>query len=356
MPEQTTQPAPLDRVAVRSALAAAVGEEVVGAFVRVDGDDGPWVAVAGSAERGEGRPVDPEGFFRIGSITKAFVATTVLQLVDEGRIGLDEPVQPRAPGLLPDDYPPITARQLLQHTSGVANYLPDAMPDVEHYLRDQHTWSRKELLEIAFAQPRPFAPGTRLGYSNTNYVLLGLLVEALTGRHWGDEVVRRICVPLGLADTFAPRDERLPIPHATGYVTTGPGVVDVAESTPSIYEAAGSMISTARDVDAFLDALLGGALLPNAVLAEMLTPFPERIEPVPMFGFGLGVEQLDLDGQDGPVPVYGSGGSLYGYSAMAFGDRDGARRCVLALNVATDDALATGDVLLELTRIVFCGR
>lgn len=341
---------------MRAALGAAVGEEVVGAFVRVDGDEGPWVAVAGSAERGEARPVDPEGFFRIGSITKAFVATTVLQLVDEGRLGLDEPVQPRAPGLLPDDYPPITARQLLQHTSGVPNYLPDAMPDAEHYLRDQHTWSRKDLLEIAFAQPRRFEPGARLGYSNTNYVLLGLVVEAITGRHWGDEVVGRICIPLGLADTFAPRDERLPVPHATGYATTRAGVVDVSESNPSIYEAAGSMISTARDVDAFLDALLGGELLATALLDEMLTPFPERVEPVPMFGFGLGVEQLDLDGPDAHVPVYGSGGSLFGYSAMAFGDREGRRRCVLGLNVATDDALAAGDTLLDVTRAVFCGR
>jgi D-alanyl-D-alanine carboxypeptidase len=165
---------PLDKPAVQAALRAVIGEDIVGGLIRVNGADGPWEATAGSAEAGRGRPVDPRGFFRIGSITKPFVATVVLQLAAEGQIVLDEPVQRQAPGLLPPGYPPVTVRQLLQHTSGVPNYLPHVVLGPEQLLRDRlRTWTPEELLEVAFAQPRLFEPGAELGYSNTNYVLLG---------------------------------------------------------------------------------------------------------------------------------------------------------------------------------------
>jgi D-alanyl-D-alanine carboxypeptidase len=213
---------PLDTAAVRQALDAAIDEDVVGALMRVDGPRGAWSATAGSAEAGQEQPVDPNGKFRVGSITKSFVATVVLQLVDEGEIGLDEPVQRYLPDALPAAYPPITVRQLLQHTSGIHNYTRYVMhEEPELILRDRYRdWTPEELVAIATDHPRDFEAGTQMGYSNTNYVLLGLIIQQVTGNGWGAEVDQRIAKSLGLTSTFAPGDDpRLPDPHSHGYVT-----------------------------------------------------------------------------------------------------------------------------------------
>lgn len=183
----------------------AIDEDVISALIRVDGPDGAWTATAGSAEAGREQPVDPNGKFRAANITKSFVATVVLQLVDEGKIGLDEPAQRYLPDALPADYPPITVRQLLQHTSGLHNYTPYVMHGPEQILRDHYrAWTPEELVAIATGHPRDFEPGAQIGYSNTNYVLLGMLIQEVTGNWWGEEVDRRIAKPLWLASTFAP--------------------------------------------------------------------------------------------------------------------------------------------------------
>ena len=158
---------PLDTAAVRQALDAAIDEHVVGTLMRVDGPHGAWSATAGSAEAGWEQPVDPNGKFRVGSITKSFVATVVLQLVDEGEIGLDEPVQRYLPDALPAAYPPITVRQLLQHTSGIHNYTRYVMhEEPELILRDRYRdWTPEELVAIVTDHPRDFEAGVNLASS-----------------------------------------------------------------------------------------------------------------------------------------------------------------------------------------------
>jgi D-alanyl-D-alanine carboxypeptidase len=351
--------APLDKRTIQEALSAAVGMDVVGALLRVNGEDGAWEATAGSGEAGRERPIDPDGFFRIGSITKPIVAAVVLQLADEGRIDLDEPLQRRMPDLLPPSYPAITTRQLLGHTSGIPNYLPHLIDGPETLLRYRYrTWTPEELLAVAFEQQRAFEPGTSLGYSNTNYVLLGLLIREPTGRAWDEEVARRITGPLGMKSTFAPRDDpAVPLPHARGYTRTAAGLVDITELNPSFLDAAGSMISTARDLDLFLAALLAGELLTPDMLDQMLEPIPGAVEELPSFvGFGLGVQQVTMPSRCGERTVIGCGGGLWGYACMAFGTRDGRRRYVVGLNIAPADAMEEVDELSELTRTVFCGR
>lgn len=351
------QPLPsLDTVAVHEALHAAVGEEVVGALVRVSEAGGFWEATAGSAETGSQRPVDPDGHFRIGSITKPFVATVVLQLVAEGRLALDSPVQQQAVGLLPDGPSPVTVRQLLQHTSGIPDYLPRVVQGPDQLLRDRfRSWTAQELLAVALAQPRSFEPGAGLGYSNTNYLLLGLLIQRITGRTWGEEAARRIIRPLALTSTSVPGDDpRLPRPHALGYTMTSDGaVVDLTEVNPSVWGAAGSMLSTARDLDTFLAALLAGELVAPPLLGHMLRPHPSRLPGVPFFRFGLGVQQLRLGKQHDGRVLYGGGGGVRGYTSSVFGTEDGRRRLVVSLTIATADEMRPARQLLDIVRSVF---
>jgi D-alanyl-D-alanine carboxypeptidase len=356
---------PLDTTAVRQALDAAIDEDVVGALIRVDGPHGAWIATAGSAEAGLEQPVDPDGKFRAGSITKSFVATVVLQLVDEGEIGLDEPVQRYLPDALPAGYPPITVRQLLQHTSGIHNYTPYVMhEEPEQILRDRYRdWTPEELVAIVTDHPRNFEPGTQMGYSNTNYVLLGLLIQEVTGYWWGAEVDRRIAKPLGLTSTFAPGDDpRLPDPHAHGYITVTkrgkPKLVDITEIKMSRAGAAGSMISSARDLDVFFPALLAGELVPTPLLEPMLEPFPAG-NPLGVagLGYGLGTMALQLPEGCGGQTVYGMGGGTTGYSGMAFSIREGHRRLVFSFNTTGPDVdSGRTQKLVGVTQLVFCGH
>jgi D-alanyl-D-alanine carboxypeptidase len=350
---------PLDTRAVEEGLQAFIGEDVVGGLIRVVSDGDRWTTTAGSAELGGHRPVDPEGSFRIGSLTKVLVATVILQLVDEGRIVLDEPLQHQVPGLLPPDQPPVTVRQLLVHSSGIPNYLPLITANPHWNGSDRfRSWAPEELVAIALDQPRTFAPGSRLGYSNTNYVLLGLLIREVTGRPWGEEIARRITGPLAMASTSDPGDDPvLPFPCARGYAPTDRGLLGVTSIGTSVLDAAGSMISTARDLELFVAALLAGDLVPPPLVDEMLRPLPEPIEGMPpVVAWGLGTTIIRLPDGCGVPAVYGGAGGLPGYNTLAFGTRDGRRRMVLSLNLGAADELQLVPQLIDITRTVFCGR
>ncbi|GAA5078967.1 serine hydrolase domain-containing protein [Thermocatellispora tengchongensis] len=351
----SSAPAPFDKRAVHAALEAAVGDSVVGVQARVSGRDARWAGTAGSAEAGRTRPVPREGRFRIGSITKTFVATVVLQLVAEGRIGLDRPIQEYLPDALPADYPPITVRHLLQHTSGIPNYRPEVMSDPEEVLRHRwRQWHPGELVAVATAHPRLFEPGTAQSYGNTNYILLGMLIQDATGRTWEQEVTRRLIKPLGLTATSAPdRDPHIPGPHAHGYMTAGGRLVDITVVNPSAVDAAGAMISSTRDLNTFLGALLTGAVLPPPLLAEMLRPFPGGT--VGIAGYGLGVMTLTLPPECGGETLYGHGGGTFGFSSLALATRDARRLAISTNTTAFDDANSPLPKLLAITQAAYCG-
>ena len=352
---------PLDTAGVQRMLDAATGDAVVGALIRVDDREaGTWTATAGSARAGSQVPVDPGGAFRIGSITKTFVATVVLQLVRDGAVGLDDPLQRHLPGALPTGYPPIAVRDLLQNTSGVPNYLPEVLSSPEQIVADRtRVWTPEQLVALATARPRCFEPGTALGYSNTNYVLLGMLIGQVTGNWWGAEVHRRITRPLGLTSTSAPGDSlALPQPHAHGYLTLTsngePELVDITEASMSAADAAGSMVSSARDLNAFLGALLGGELLPPALLERMLEPSDLGLL-LGGAGWGLGITALPLPEAAGNLTVHGTGGGIHGYAGLAFATRDAQRRVTLSFNTADNDPTSQTQKLVGIAQGVFCG-
>ncbi|WP_432974972.1 serine hydrolase domain-containing protein [Dactylosporangium sp. CA-233914] len=159
---------------------------------------------AGTTELGGSRPAPPAGRYRAGSVTKTFVATVILQLVGEGRIALSDPVERWLPGVLPNGQA-VTIRDLLGHSSGVYDYTQDLLPSDHDVLHIRSTtFPARRLVDIAIAHGPQFAPGTQQQYSNTDYILLGMVIGKVTGRPYGEEVQRRIIRPLGLTGTSVP--------------------------------------------------------------------------------------------------------------------------------------------------------
>ncbi|MFD0166713.1 serine hydrolase domain-containing protein [Streptomyces decoyicus] len=289
---------------------------------------------AGVGDLATGSKVPRDGQVRIGSNTKVFTAVVVLQLVGEGKIGLDATVDTYLPGLVRGkgiDGRRITVRQLLQHTSGLPNYTAYLGDDVRYF-------EPRDLLDIALQHKADFAPGAKWAYSNTNYVLAGLIIQKVTGRPLAEEMHRRVIQRIGLRHTYfpAPGDMTLREPHPQGYYrdSASAPLRDVTEMDPSWGWAAGQMISTNSDLNQFFTALLAGRLLPAAQLAQMRTTVP-----APYFGsgarYGLGLVSKPLS--CGGV-YWGHGGSLPGYETRGGATDDGRAADVAVTMQPTDEA------------------
>ncbi|MGW2105570.1 serine hydrolase domain-containing protein [Streptomyces sp. NPDC001948] len=289
---------------------------------------------AGVADLATGSKVPRDGQVRIGSNTKTFVAVVVLQLVAEGRIGLDASVDTYLPGLVRGkgiDGRRITVRQLLQHTSG--------LPDYSNYLGDDvRYYAPRELLATALRHPADFAPGTSWKYSNTNYVLAGLIVQKVTGRPLAEEIDRRVIKRIGLRHTYfpAPGDATIREPHPHGYYreSVDAPLRDITEIDPSWGWAAGQMISTDSDLDRFFTALLAGRLLPPPQLARMRSTVPAEATFGPGARYGLGLVSR-------PLPCgglsWGHGGSFPGYETRGGVTDDGRAANVTVTTQLTDE-------------------
>ncbi|WP_412074891.1 serine hydrolase domain-containing protein [Streptomyces xanthophaeus] len=275
---------------------------------------------AGLGDVTTGSKVPRDGQVRIGSNTKTFTAVVVLQLVGEGKIDLDAPVETYLPGLVRGegiDGRHITVRQLLQHTSG----LPDYESLVGEDILQHRYFEPRDLLDLAFRRKADFAPGTNWAYSNTNYVVAGLIVQKVTGRPLAEETDRRVIKRIGLRHTYfpAPGDVTIREPHPQGYHRDAAGAPlrDVTEIDPSAAWAAGQMISTNSDLNQFFTALLAGRLLPAAQLAQMRTTVPIGDTGA---GYGLGLLSRPLS--CGGV-YWGHGGDISGYETRGGVTDDG---------------------------------
>lgn len=225
----------------------------------------------------------PGGRFRIGSATKTFTATVVLQLVGEGRLSLEDTVERWLPGVVGGDGPDggsVTVRQLLQHTSGIPEVLPEiaALNSADGYRAERfRTYTPEELAALAMRRPEDVSAEAAWSYSNTNYILAAMIIREVTGRSWDREVGDRIIRPLGLSGTSTPGTSPLiPGPHAPAYTAFGGGTgtgtgtgTDVTVLNASMAIGSGAVISTTHDLSRFYSALLGGRLLEPAELAEM---------------------------------------------------------------------------------------
>jgi D-alanyl-D-alanine carboxypeptidase len=349
-----------ERPELREAMQAFVDVGFAGMQLRVHDQRDDWVGSAGVRELGETAKPPVNGRFRIGSNTKTFVATVVLQLVAEGRIGLDASVHDYLPQYGLD--PRITVRMLLQNTSGVFNHTGDyydgtAMPGLpstgQEWVDNRfHTYQPEELVRFALSKPALFTPGTDWNYSNTNYTLAGLLIEKVTGRSYAEEMRQRILRPLKLRDTVVPGARSgIPGPHAHGYYHYEDAgqlkTVDVTRQNPSLIFAAGDMISTTRDLQTFFSALMGGRLLPAPLLAEMREPHPKA-------GYGLG---LFVEDAGCGVTVFRHNGSTVGYGALMYSTPDGRRTLTASVTAGDTEIDLVNDypkVLGKLLKEVFC--
>ncbi|MFI0912954.1 serine hydrolase domain-containing protein [Streptomyces abikoensis] len=323
---------------VQQGLNALVrGDGLPAALASVKGRDGRTrTYTAGVGDLATGAKVPADGQVRIGSNTKTFTAVVVLQLVAEGKIGLDAKVETYLPGLVRGegiDGRDITVRQLLQHTSG----LPDYEGDIDDDTIRHRYFEPRELLDVAFRHKADFAPGKGWNYSSTNYVVAGLIVQKVTGRGIAAEIDQRVVKRLGLRHTYfpAPGDRTIREPHPKGYhrASADAPLRDFTEIDPSAGWAAGGMISTNSDVNRFFTALLAGRLLPAAQLAEMRTTVPIGDTGA---GYGLGLMSRPLS--CGGV-YWGHGGDINGYETRGGVTDDGRAANIAVTAIPTDEAV-----------------
>ena len=293
----------------------------------------------------------PQTHVRAASITKTFVAATLLQLVAEGMVDLDTSIETYLPGRIRGegiDANAITVRQLLRHQSGLPEYFDaDTKPPAEPVAGDQ-------LLDAALTRRAQFAPASAIKYTNTNYVIAGLLIEKLTGHPAADEITRRIIVPLELSDTYFPAlaDTGLRTPFAHGYEMTDGNRKDVTVFNASAAGMAGSLVSTNEDTSAFITALLDGRVVPPAQLRAMMDTV-DWTDAGPGFHYGLGLTGIDLDCG---VKVWGHGGDIDGYhSLMAKGFDQPAVSITFTQAPPETDSLA-GDPRAEVLNAVYCPK
>lgn len=324
---------------------------VVAHVVGADGVAHDYTAGVGDLDTGAEVPVD--GMVRIASNTKAFTATVVLQLVGEGLVGLDEPIETYLPGLVRGegiDGTQITVRQLLDHTSGLPDYTEQMDPDA-FALRDVYVPQRHHT-DVAFAQVPELAPGERWDYSNTNYVVLGMLIEAVTRRPLAEQTTERIIEPLGLEHTYVPGpgERELRGAHPRGYYPDADGDLgDITALDPSWPGAAGDVVSTPSELFAFFEALIGGELLGAAELAEMMT-LVDMPEDHPGDGYGLGLIRTTLSCG---VVLWGHGGDIQGYHTRGGVTEDG--RGVFYAVTSPPMSLETHYAMEDAVDAIVCG-
>ncbi|MFF8731050.1 serine hydrolase domain-containing protein [Streptomyces sp. NPDC015171] len=340
-----------DTTGLAAVLGSAVTQGAPGALALIDDHGRTYQATRGVADRATGRSISTADRFRVGSVTKSFSAVVLLQLVDEHRLSLDAPVNDYLPNLLPDDR--ITVRHVLSHRSGLYDYSNDMFADSVSGFEAvrKKVFTYRELVALSLKKPRTNAPGAAYSYSNTNFVVAGLLIEKLTGQSVKTAYQDRIFKPLKLSDTFYVHpDMAIPERFARGYLTpdaAGAPLVDATTQTVSWAQSAGAIISSARDLDTFYAALAGGKLLSAGRLADM-----ERWTKVnSTTGYGLGLRRRDLSCG---VSVYGHTGAVQGYYTYAFTTKDGGRSLTAVVNTSNNAKVL--DTLAATLEPAFCGK
>lgn len=341
-----------DRPATQAALEDLVSTGTPGAIVRVDSGRRHWNGTAGVADLNRPAKRSSAEHFRIGSVTKAFTAVTLLRLEAQGYLSLDDSVAKWLPGVLDHngyDGNNITIRQLLNHTSGVFDVLGDddfrsRYTGRAFFDHRYDSWTPRRLVEIATSHRPLFEPGEGWSYSNTNYTLAGMIIEAATGHSYDDVVDTQILRPLRLGETVVPGDSAtLPRPHARAYsylFVDGPEskIYDVTEVNPSMAWAGGGMISTTRDLNVFFRQLMAGRLLPPRQQRELLTTVETGHGQQQ---YGLGVWTYDL-----PCGTFwGGDGDLFGSVTYTVSTADGSHLLTLNTNDNWNDDERAEEVL-----------
>jgi D-alanyl-D-alanine carboxypeptidase len=321
----TSSQRPASRAELQRALDRVVALGIPGAIALVRDGNSTIAVASGYGDVAQKTPIRASDRFRVGSLTKTFVSTLVLQLVDAGTLSLNDSVERWLPGLVPNGDK-ISVRQLLNMRAGIYDYLNQDQTILTRFKAGDvtHRYAPRELVRLATAHDPNFAPGKRYSYCNTCYILLGLIVEKATGHSIGTELQARIFRPLQLHETTFDSQPRITGPHAHGYVRLGKQQLDVSLASPTPAWAAGAIVSTAHDLDRFFRALNSGRLLSERLLQAMTTPTKGSN------GYGLGYARVQAPHCG---TLWWNNGNYLGYNASAFGAPGGERQLVLFVNL-----------------------
>ncbi|MED3945116.1 serine hydrolase [Priestia megaterium] len=317
-----------DRTAVKQAMRDTLQLGYPGILAKIHKGGKTWSYAAGIADLRTKKPMKTDFRFRIGSVTKTFIATVLLQLAGENRLNLDDSIEKWLPGVIQGngyDGNQITIRQILNHTSGIADYVNSKDFDI---MDTKKSYTADEFVKMGISLPPDFPPGKGWSYSNTGYVILGMLIEKVTGNSYAEEVENRIIEPLDLSNTFLPGNSSV-IPgtkHARGYfqLDGASELEDVTYINPGSSD--GDMISTADDLNKFFSYLLSGQLLKEQQLKQMLTTVPTGREGT---GYGLGIYETKLPNG---VSIWGHRGIVLGFTTFAGGTLGGKHTLAVNLN------------------------
>ncbi|WP_405439284.1 beta-lactamase family protein [Streptomyces avidinii] len=286
---------------IRKVLAEA---KIPGVIVAVSAPGkGEYVRSFGVADKATGAPMTPNLNMRIGSVTKTFTVTALLELVDDGKVGLDDPIAKYVDGVPNGDR--ITLRELAGMRSGLFNYSADEDFYKAFTSNPDRPFTPQELLDYSFKHPVLFEPNAKFYYCNTNLILLGLVVEKVSGTPLDRFIDREVVEPAGLKDTLFPTGPEFPEPHAQGYTnqTASGKVENSTDWNPSWGWAAGAMISDLSDLRSWAKTLATGTLLTPATQAQRL----DVVDAIPGAGYGLGIFNVQgWIGHNGSLPGYGS--------------------------------------------------
>lgn len=359
-PRATTGTAGGHGGAVRTAVRRLAAQgDAPGAAVLIRGAGGGTRFIAsGVADVRTGRRIHRSDHFRAGSLTKTVIAAVTLRLAAQGRLGLDDPVEKHLPGLVRghgNDGRNITIRQLLNHTSGLFDYTEDPALARQLAAAADRTRAPAALVRTALTHRPYFAPGAEWRYSNTNYVLLGMVVQRVTGRSYAAEARREVLGPLHLRGTSFPGTRTaLPAPHGRAYTrdsgardgeVRGDGARrDVTVLNPSFAGAAGELVSTLDDLSRLVSGLLRGTVVPRAELRQMRN----TVASDGRYGMGLFPVRLPCG-----VTLWGHNGEINGSYALAVATADGRHTLAYRLNSTAGSGLTAETSLLETE---FCPR
>ncbi|MFF1381556.1 serine hydrolase domain-containing protein [Streptomyces sp. NPDC058308] len=356
----TAAEAPGGHGATQRALDALERSGIPGVAAEVNGPQGKWFGSAGYADTATGRKRTAADHLRAGSNTKSLVSVVLLQLEAEKKLSLDDSVERWLPGVLQGngyDGTKVTVRQLLNHTSGVHDMV--STPEWREHMNGPgflahryDAWTPRRIVDLALTYKPDFEPGTSWNYSNTNFVLAGMIIEKVTGNTYAHEAERRIIKRLKLRETTFPgTDPKMPAPHAIGYsklyaANPGPEIYDATEYNPAWSGATGEVISTTGDLNRYYSALLKGQLLPPAQQKELL----DTVETGTTFAYGAGLIVRTLSCG---VRVYGHDGIVWGSLTSTATTADGKHSLTFHLN---GDWLEDGKLYDDVFEAEFCGK
>ncbi|MFE2041369.1 serine hydrolase domain-containing protein [Streptomyces sp. NPDC059477] len=338
---------PLNPAQLNAALENVHRAGMPGLFAEVRDGEQIWRGAAGVADVSTGRPVTADMRHRVGSVTKTFTAAAVLQQAERGELGLDAPIGRFLPRLVPGARgDAITVRMLINHTSGLAEYLPHAYPSLKAFpvladtgpqSLDDHRLTRfhsTELIEMGVTAPAVGTPGGTPGvYSNTNYLLLGELLGKVTGTTAERCITRNVIERAGLQDTEFPTGPYVDGPHSQLYEAWF-GMIDPPRDY-SVFDMSwvgpsASLISTVADINSFYGMLLAGEIVNPSSLAHMRRTVPVISQEGRTIDYGLGLHPMESPGQG---VFWGHGGTVWGGGTLSMTRADGKRQMTVAVNL-----------------------